>query len=88
MTRPTQSRRGFLAATATGGMAIAAARTTRAASFGDPDEPPQGAISTQGNPASMSDPGPNNPEPSGEFPGAFFAACNRRGQPANVLGVI
>jgi len=45
--------------------------SARPASFGNPDEPPQGAINTQGNPASVSDPGPNNPVLSGQFPGAF-----------------
>jgi oxalate decarboxylase len=43
----------------------------RPASFGNPDEPPQGAINTQDNPASVSDPGPNNPVLSSQFPGAF-----------------
>jgi oxalate decarboxylase len=45
--------------------------SARAASFGNPDEPPQGAINTRGNPASISDPGPNNPVLSSQFPGAF-----------------
>jgi oxalate decarboxylase len=45
--------------------------SARAASFGNPDEPPQGAINTRGNPASVSDPGPNNPVLSSQFPGAF-----------------
>ena len=39
------SRRNFLAATAAGGVAAAAA-TARAGTFGNPDEPPQGAINT------------------------------------------
>ena len=54
------SRRNILAATAAGSSAAVAA-TARAASFGNPDEPPQGAINTQGNPASVSDPGPHDP---------------------------
>jgi hypothetical protein len=37
------SRRDTLTATATGAM-VTAATTARAASFGNPDEPPQGAI--------------------------------------------
>jgi oxalate decarboxylase len=64
------SRRNLLAATAAGGVAAVAA-TARAASFGNPDEPPQGAINTQGNAASAKDPGPNNPTLSNQFPGAF-----------------
>jgi oxalate decarboxylase len=64
------SRRSILAATATGS-AFAAATVARAASFGDPDEPPQGAINTQGNPASATDPGPANPALAKQFPGAF-----------------
>jgi oxalate decarboxylase len=64
------SRRGFLAATAAGSVAAVAA-TARAASFGNPDEPPQGAINAQGNPASISDPGPHNPALQNQFPGAF-----------------
>ena len=64
------SRRKLLAATAAGGVAAAVA-TARAASFGNPDEPPQGAINTQGNAASAKDPGPNNPTLSNQFPTAF-----------------
>lgn len=64
------SRRDVLAATAAGGLAAVAA-TARAASFGNPDEPPQGAINTQGNPVSVSDPGPKNPALADQFPAAF-----------------
>jgi anaerobic selenocysteine-containing dehydrogenase len=64
------SRRNFLAATATGSVAAVAA-TARAASFGNPDEPPQGAINAQGNAASVSDPGPHNPALQNQFPAAF-----------------
>ena len=66
----TLSRRSVLAATAAGS-AFAAATAARAASFGNPDEPPQGAINTQGNPASATDPGPANPALAKQFPGAF-----------------
>jgi oxalate decarboxylase len=65
------SRRNFLAATATAMTGVAAAATVRAASFGNPDEPSQGAINTQGNAVSVSDPGPHNPSLQGQFPGAF-----------------
>jgi oxalate decarboxylase len=64
------SRRSFLAATAVGSVAAVAA-TARAASFGNPDEPPQGAINTQGNAPSVSDPGPHTPALQDQFPGAF-----------------
>jgi oxalate decarboxylase len=64
------SRRQILAATAAGTMLTTSA-SVRAGSFGNPDEPPQGAINTKGNPASAADPGPNNPALSSQFPGAF-----------------
>jgi oxalate decarboxylase len=66
----TLSRRSILATTAAGGV-FAAASVAHAASFGDPDEPPQGAVNTQGNPASVADPGPNNPDLAKQFPAAF-----------------
>ncbi|MGH7078313.1 MAG: cupin domain-containing protein [Acetobacteraceae bacterium] len=59
------SRRRMIA-TAAGGMA-AASTIARAASFGNPDEPPQGAINAR-NPASVTDPGPQNPAIAGQFP--------------------
>src|SRR5271165_4238928 len=65
------SRRKMLTGTAAGAMA-AAATTARAASFGNPDEPPQGAINTKGNPASLTDPGPQNPAIGSQFPSAQF----------------
>jgi oxalate decarboxylase len=64
------SRRGFLAATAASSVAVAAA-TARAASFGNPDEPPEGAVNTQGNPASVADPGPHDQTLTNQFPSAF-----------------
>jgi oxalate decarboxylase len=42
-----------------------------AASFGNPDEPPQGIVNTQGNPRGALDPGPQNPTLTGQFPRAF-----------------
>jgi oxalate decarboxylase len=53
------SRRNMLRAAATGAMVSATATTPRAVSFGNPDEPPQGAINAK-NPASIADPGPQN----------------------------
>src|ERR1700761_4721480 len=81
------SRRSFLAATAAGSVAAAVA-TARAASFGNPDEPPEGAVNAQGNPASVSDPGPHDPTLQNEFPGAFSPAGNRCRRPTAVLGVL
>jgi oxalate decarboxylase len=64
------SRRGVLAAAAAGTVATAAA-AANAASFGNPDEPPQGQINTTANPSSFTDPGPQNPALATQFPGAF-----------------
>lgn len=64
----------FLAVTAAGGAVVAAA-TARAASFGNPDEPPQGAINTQESAASLSDPGPNNPVLSRQSARLGTASC-------------
>jgi oxalate decarboxylase len=64
------SRRDMLVVTAAGSV-LAAAAPAVAASFGNPDEPPLGAVNTQGNPSSLSDPGPNNPVVADQFPGAF-----------------
>src|SRR5260370_39867325 len=43
--------------------------TARAASYGNPDEPPQGAINAK-NPASITDPGPENQGIASQFPSA------------------
>jgi len=48
----------------------AAAKTARPPTFGNPDQPPQGAINAKGNPASLTDPGPRNPAIGGQFPSA------------------
>ena len=64
------SRRGVLAAAAAGTVATAAA-AANAASFGNPDEPPQGQINTTANPSSFTDPGPQNPAIASQFPSAF-----------------
>lgn len=61
------SRREVLTATAAGAMMTAT--TARAASFGNPDEPPQGAINAK-NPASITDPGPQNQAIASQFPSA------------------
>jgi oxalate decarboxylase len=62
------SRRNLLAVTAGGSLVAAAAKAAHAQSFGNPDLPPQGAINAKGNPASVSDPGPQNPALASQFP--------------------
>jgi oxalate decarboxylase len=64
------SRRGVLAAAAAGTVATAAA-AANAQTFGNPDRPPQGAVNTTGNPASVTDPGPQNPALASQFPDAL-----------------
>jgi oxalate decarboxylase len=64
------SRRDMLAVSATGSV-LAAAAPAMSASFGNPDGLPEGAVNTQGNPSSFTDPGPNNPAITTQFPGAF-----------------
>ncbi len=58
------SRRDILALGAVGGAALATG--ARAASFGNPDEPAEGAINA--NPAGLSDPGPKNEVLYDQFP--------------------
>ncbi|HUJ36380.1 MAG TPA: cupin domain-containing protein [Hyphomicrobium sp.] len=72
------SRRNILVATAAG--LAAAAGQARAQSFGNPDVPPQGAINGLKNPANISDPGPNNPALSSQFPGAFLPPATDVGE--------
>ncbi|GAB4068736.1 cupin domain-containing protein [Ancylobacter sonchi] len=59
------SRRSLLAAGAVGGAALAAG-SAHAASFGNPDEPPQGAINS--TPGALSNPGPRNPALEAQLP--------------------
>src|ERR1700737_881149 len=63
------TRRGLLGAGAGGLAAASVLSTARAASFGNPDHPPQGAINTT-NPASLTDPGPHSPAIADQFPAA------------------
>jgi oxalate decarboxylase len=63
------SRRKVLAAAA--GTVATAAAVANAATYGNPDEPPQGQINTLGNPSSFTDPGPQNPAIASQFPQAF-----------------
>ncbi|MCQ8242449.1 oxalate decarboxylase family bicupin [Rhizosaccharibacter radicis] len=57
------ARRGLLAAAG----ALGAAGAARAASFGNPDNPPQGAVNVT-NKAGLTEPGPKNPTLAGQFP--------------------
>jgi oxalate decarboxylase len=59
------SRRNLLSLGAAGG-AVFAATAAHAASFGNPDRPPEGAINA--SPMSQSNPGPKNPVLEGQFP--------------------
>lgn len=59
------SRRTLLAIGAVGGVAMAAG-AAEAASFGNPDEPAEGAINA--NPAALSDPGPHNSALEAQLP--------------------
>src|ERR1700680_4142069 len=61
------SRRDVLATAAAG--AAMSTTVAAAASFGNPDEPPQGAINAK-NPASATDPGPQNQAIASQFPSA------------------
>jgi oxalate decarboxylase len=64
------SRRDLFAAAAVGTV-LTATRPAKAQTFGNPDRPPQGAINTRDNPASATDPGPQNPALASQFPDAF-----------------
>src|ERR1700756_5534111 len=62
------SRRDVLATAAAG--AAMSTTAAAAASFGNPDDPPQGAINAK-NPKSVTDPGPQYPAIRDQFPNAF-----------------
>jgi oxalate decarboxylase len=61
------SRRQVLALGAAGAVVVGASHAS-AASFGNPDQPPQGAINA--NPDALRDPGPQNPALASQFPAA------------------
>src|SRR5260370_3421751 len=70
------SRREVLATTAAAGVVATAANAATAApekaaiSFGNPDDPPQGAVNAT-NPRSITNPGPHNRAIRDQFPSAF-----------------
>src|SRR5260370_5563559 len=63
------SRRDVLAVSAAG--AVRPAGAARAASFGNPDQPPQGAINAKA-PGTLRDPGPQSEAIGNQFPSAQF----------------
>src|SRR6266481_895700 len=63
------SRRDMLAVSAAG--AVMTASAARAASFGNPNLPPQGAINAKG-PGNLKDPGPQSEALARQFPSAQF----------------
>jgi oxalate decarboxylase len=64
------SRRNLLAVSGLGVAATVSA--AKGATFGNPDEPAQGAINAKG-PGNLTDPGPQNPVIGGQFPSAQSA---------------
>jgi oxalate decarboxylase len=63
------SRRELIALSAAGAAVVGA--SAKAATFGNPDEPPQGAINAK-TPGSVTDPGPQNADLGKQFPSAQF----------------
>src|SRR5258708_9590306 len=63
------SRRDMLAVSAAG--AVMTANAARAASFGNPDQPPQGAVNARA-PGTLRDPGPQSEAIGKQFPSAQF----------------
>ncbi|MGY3125375.1 hypothetical protein ACVWXQ_009312 [Bradyrhizobium sp. S3.14.4] len=61
------SRRDLLAMSAAGAAMVGS--SAQAATFGNPDEPPQGAVNAK-SPGSLSDPGPQDPDLAKHFPSA------------------
>src|SRR5712671_2238913 len=62
-------RRKVLVGAAMSAAALGVAASAKGASFGNPDNPPEGKINAK-NPTSLSDPGPQNPALAKEFPSA------------------
>jgi oxalate decarboxylase len=62
-------RRKVLVGAAMSAAALGVAAAAKGASFGNPDNPPEGRINAK-NPTSLNDPGPQNPALAKEFPSA------------------
>ncbi|MDB5955238.1 MAG: putative oxalate decarboxylase [Ramlibacter sp.] len=60
-------RRRMLAGVALSAAAVSVAASAKAASFGNPDSPPEGRINGR-SPTSVDNPGPQNPALAGQFP--------------------
>jgi oxalate decarboxylase len=60
-------RRKFMVGAATSAAALGVATTAGAASFGNPDSPPEGRINARSR-SSLTDPGPQNPALAKQFP--------------------
>src|ERR1700722_7055874 len=61
------SRRNILAATTIAGATTAISAAARAAQFGNPDRPPEGAVNVT-NREALTDPGPQNSALASQFP--------------------
>jgi oxalate decarboxylase len=61
------SRRKVMLGAAASAAALGVAATAKAASFGNPDRPPEGRINAK-SPTSLTDPGPQSPALAGQFP--------------------
>ena len=61
------SRREILLGAAASAAALGVAGAASAATFGNPDRPPEGRINVK-NPSGLDDPGPQNPALAGQFP--------------------
>jgi hypothetical protein len=79
------SRRDVLAAAAAGG-AVLAAGPAHAATFGNPDEPPEGAINS--TPGALSDPGAAESEAAVAIPQCGQSAADGCRRHAAVLGLL
>ena len=81
------SRRDVLAVSAAG--AVMTASAAHAASFGNPDQPPQGAVNAKG-PGNLRDPGPQSEAIGSQFPRRSLrrqptsAACRWTGPPSTM----
>src|SRR5260370_24447662 len=63
----TLSRRAILGSGVAGGLLTAAAAVAAEGTFGNPDQPAEGAVNVT-NPKTLTDPGPQEPNPSDNQP--------------------
>ena len=81
------SRRDILTAGAVAGMGAFVTRAG-AATFGNPDEPPQGVMNTKGSPRSCRRSGTAEPDAFRAVPKRVHPARDRRWRPFAVLGFV